>query len=300
MRGLSRREFLGGTAGLTAAAVLGPSQRPASAATTPLAGATVDQASYGAGNIVKDADIFDGYVGMPMARTLQKIYLSPRVFPTAPSSKMTQLAAVGCQFLVSIKPTKTMAPFEQHRLQQWLAMMKNAGLSFRVILFSEANDRAFLNQAEWLTYWQFYAPTIQAAGIPCCYDPGCNPSAITRAQEYFPSSPAPDELWMDYYATSFRGGARIDELISQARAAGISAGLAEWGWHAGPSLLNPMSMPWWNYYCNYLVHLAGQGNLALGTVYFDAAVGLRENVIATADDPRIPGIQNVAKAVQLA
>jgi hypothetical protein len=61
-----------------------------------------------------------------------------------------------------------------------------------------------------------------------------------------------------------------------------------------------MSMPWWNYYCNYLVHLAGQGNLALGTVYFDAAVGLRENVIATADDPRIPGIQNVAKAVQLA
>ena len=34
-----------------------------------------------------------------------------------------------------------------------------------MILFSEANDRAFLNQSEWLMYWQFYAPIIQVAGV---------------------------------------------------------------------------------------------------------------------------------------
>jgi hypothetical protein len=178
-------------------------------------------------------------------------------------------------------------------------MMKNTGFSFRVILDSEANDRDFATQAKWLAYWQFYAPIIQAAGVPCAYNPGCNPNSILRAQDYFPSNPAPDELWMDYYATSFRGGTRIDQLISQARAAGISTGLAEWGWHAGPGVLNPMSIPWWNYYCNYLINLAGQGNLTLGAIYFDVAfANRRENVISAANDPRIRGIRNVATAVQ--
>jgi len=300
VRGLSRREFLGGTAGLTAAAALAPQLRTQAAVVPGLAGATLSAASYGVASILKAADIFDGFVGLPMAKTLQKIYLGRNQFPSTPSSKLTQLASVGCQFAVSVRPTLALAPFEQRKLAQWLDSMKNAGISFRVILYSEANNKVFRTAAQYLAYWQFYAPTIQAAGIPCCYDPGCNPQSISRALEFFPSDPAPDELWMDYYATSFRGGARIDQLIEHAQAAGIPTGLAEWGWHAGPGLTSPMIMPWWTYYCNYLANLAGQGKLSLGAIYFDAPGGLAQNIIAAANDPRIPGIQKVARAVQQA
>ena len=296
MRGLSRREFLGGAAGVAAVVALPPFY-PTRAAITPLAGATINLASYHVSNYVKAANVFDGYVGLPMGTAIQKIYLGHSEFPSDPGTKMSQLSAAGCQFLITIEPTKRMTPTERSRLAAWLAMLSGAGISYRVALWAEANNRAFATADEWQTYWSYYAPTIQAAGVPCCYDPGCNPKAIGRAEAYFPVSPAPDELWMDFYATSFRLGVRIDTLIAHARQAGIPTGLAEWGWHAGVAILNPMTMPWWNLYCSYLIHLAGQGNLGLGTIYFDSAVGGRAtDVIRSASDPRIPMIQQVAKA----
>jgi hypothetical protein len=58
-----------------------------------------------------------------------------------------------------------------------------------------------------------------------------------------------------------------------------------------------MTMPWWNLYCSYLIHQAGEGNLGLGTIYFDSAVdGRATDVVRSASDPRIPMIQQVAKA----
>ncbi len=86
MRGLSRREFLGGAAGVAAAVAL-PPFHPARAAITPLAGATVNLASYHVSNYVHAADIFDGYVGLPMATAIQKIYLGHDSFPSTPSDQ---------------------------------------------------------------------------------------------------------------------------------------------------------------------------------------------------------------------
>jgi hypothetical protein len=59
-----------------------------------------------------------------------------------------------------------------------------------------------------------------------------------------------------------------------------------------------MVMPWWNYYCNYLASLASQGSLPLGAVYFDSAAIRDIDIIASTQDPRIPGIQKLAAAVQ--
>jgi hypothetical protein len=296
LRGLSRREFLGGAAGVAAAVAL-PPFHATRAVSTPLAGATVNLSSYHVSNYVHAADIFNGYIGLPMATTIQKLYMGHGSFPSQPSAKMSQLSAAGCQFLITIEPSKKMTPTERSRLAAWLAMLTSAGISYRVALWAEANNRAFATQGEWQTYWSYYAPTIQAAGVACCYDPGCNPKAIGRAEEYFPADPAPDELWMDFYATSFRQGVRIDTLIAQAGQAGIPTGLAEWGWHAGVAILDPMTMPWWNLYCSYLIHQAGEGNLGLGTIYFDSAVdGRATDVVRSASDPRIPMIQQVAKA----
>jgi hypothetical protein len=297
---LSRRGFLGGAAGLAAVVALpqsGGSRAPA--AVTPLTGATVFLGAFSGGNYLTNAQDLDGFIGLPLGTTIQKIINGTGSFPTTPGPHITQLAAVGCQFLVSVAPSLTMTSSERTAMVNYLTMLTNAGISYRVILFSEANDTAFTTQQEWQAYWSFYAPAIQAAGIPCAYCPGCNINSIARAEAFFPSNPTPDELWLDFYATAVREGVRIDRMIALAQGVGISVGLAEWGWHAGGSQLNPMTMPWWTLYCKYLTQLGDAKKLGLGAVYFTgAAASPRLNVIASTSDPRIPGIRSVCSAVQ--
>lgn len=271
----------------------------ARAAVTPVAGASINPASYGTHNWVTAANIADGYIGLPLAKTMQKVYLSHGEFPTQPPGEMRELNSVGCQFLVSVEPSTTLTPTEQNRLSAFLTMLNQAGMNYRVVLYSEANNQAFTTASQWFTYWSYYAPVIQSAGVHCGYDPGCNYLAIARAQQFFPANPTPDELWMDYYGTAFRAGARLDTLIGIAQAAGVPAGMGEWGWSSGPVVFNPMSIPWWNDYCSYLINLAQTGRLGLGALFWaSTAQGRKDDVIGSANDPRIPGVRNVAAAVQ--
>jgi hypothetical protein len=262
-------------------------------------GATVSPSSYGVNNFLDAAHIFDGYVGLPMATTLAKVYLAAGEFPSRPGAEMTQLASAGCKFLVSVRPSTTMTPGEQSALANWLAMLSSHGLSYRISLYSECNDIGF-TVSEWQAYWRYYAPVIKDAGVVCAYNPGLNPSSAPRATTYFPADPAPDEVWMDYYATSFRGGTRLGSLLAMARANRVPTGIAEWGWSAGKVLFIPMVMPWWNAFCNYLIHLADERKLPLGAILFEARGpgGGGSGVIRSAHDPRIPMIQRVAQAVQ--
>ena len=296
MKGLTRRELINSTAGIAATAIL-PRSLGTRAVFRPLAGATVSRHTYHVSSYLDAANIFDGYARLPLAKTIQKVYLPVDQFGTQPPVQMTQLAAAGCQFLVDVRPSKKMTPTQRSLLAKWLAMLKSTGIPHHVLLYAECNNISFSTTEEWLAYWRYYAPAIKEAGVPCGYDPGCNSKAISRAEAFFPSRPAPDELWMDFYATAFRGGVRIDRLIAKAQAAGIPAGLAEWGWHAGSSDRHPMTMSWWNRYGTYLLHLAGEGKLRLGTIYFgSAAEGLAVDVITSAKDPRIPMIQKLAMA----
>jgi hypothetical protein len=299
-RGLSRREFVGCTAGIAAAATF-PSLQRTGAAVTPLTGATVNPGAYNVSTYLDAASIYNSYVGLPLATTFEKVYMNHGQFGTAPPLKMTQLAAADCQFLVSVEPSRTMTRTEQKLMASWIAMLKTSGMSFRVVLYSECNDKAFKTVGEWLPYWRYYAPVIKGAGVACCYEPGCGGTAVSRAEAFFPSSPAPDELWMDYYATAFRGGSRLDKLIAIAGAAGISAGLGEFGWSAGDApTTNPMTMPWWDKYCVYLSQLAIGGKLKLGAINFSAKANNKTvDVIKSPTDPRIPGIHEVVGAVRL-
>jgi hypothetical protein len=190
-----------------------------------------------------------------------------------------------------------MVASEQALLAKWLTMMNNSGIRYRVVLYSEANDKAFKTAPEWFAYWSYYAPVVKDAGVTLAYNCGCGFKALPRAEAYFPSNPTPDELWMDFYATSFRGGSRIDTLIGQANAAGIPAGIAEWNWSAGDLIFTPMTLPWWNAYCEYIGSLGSAGKLQLGTIFWNAiGKGGRADVIDSASDPRIPGIHRVAQA----
>lgn len=309
MRSLSRRGFLGGAAGVAAVAALplGSTRAAAAilrsgsaqAATTPLVGATISASAYGTTNFVDAANIFDGFVGLPMAKTIEKIYLGLSEFPSKPPVNMTELGNVGCQFLVSVKPSTTMTPSEQTRLANFLAMLNSHGLSYRVALFAECNDKGF-TMSQWLAYWSYYAPVVKDAGVACTYNAGCNPNSFLRALSYFPANPAPDELWMDFYGVNFRGGTRIDPLIAMAQSAGVPMGIGEWGWSAGSVEFAPMTMPWWNAFGNYMIGLANAGKFSLGAIFYEA-LGPRGNgsgVILSASDPRIPVIQKIAQAVQ--
>jgi hypothetical protein len=268
-----------------------------------LAGASVSLSAYHVKNYLRAANIYDNYVGLPLAKTIQKIYLPPGSLPSQPPLQMTQLAAAGCQFIVDVRPSKKRTSTEQNQLANFLAMLNSAGFSYRVALYAESDNPAsgFASPQEWFAYWSYYAPVVKSAGVLCDYDPGCSLFSQANAIAYFPSNPAPDELWMDYYATAFRNGERLDSLIALAKAASIKTGLAEWGWSAGPSTFVLMTMPWWNSYCNYLLHLVGEGNLTLGSAYFSGVLlHRRVNLINSSSDPRIPMIRKVSSAVQQA
>lgn len=305
MQGLSRRGFLYGAAGVAAAATLPSSlsaraavTSAARAAVTPLAGDTITPGTYGTQNAVDAANIADGYIGLPLALTIQKYWVEPSAFTQPTPERLTQLSASGCQFLISAQPSQQLSATEQSQLAAWLAMLKNDGIKFRVVLWSECNRTGFSSAQDWFRYWQYYAPVVKEAGISCGYCPGCG-FAPEPALEYFPSNPAPDELWMDFYTTGFRRGSRLDQLLALAQSKGLpTAGLAEWGWEAGNPVTNPITMPWWNEYCSYLINLAEEGHFGLGAILFGSKhETYTYNIIHTTSDPRIPMIRKVSDAV---
>jgi hypothetical protein len=300
MQVLSRRGFLGGAAGVAAAVALPPSHGTTQRGFTPVTGAIVNLGAYEVSSYLEAARIYNSYVGLPLAITFEKVYMSHGQFGPAPPVKIQQLAPAGCHFLVSVEPSRDMTSGERAVMAKWLAMLTRSGVSYRVALYSECNDKAFTDAGEWLPYWRYYAPVIKDAGVALCYEPGCGSTVLARAEAFFPARPAPDELWMDYYATAFRGGSRLGKLIAIAQAAGVPAGVGEFGWSAGKApVTNPMTMPWWDKYGTYLVGLAAKGKLKLGAMHYSAkAHGRTADVITGPNDPRIPMVHKVVQAVQ--
>jgi hypothetical protein len=301
MQTQSRREFIGGTAALAVGLALPLTQRP-SVTVPPLAGTTVNRGAYGVGTYLEAAKIYDGYVGLPLATTFEKVYMNHGQFGPGLPSKIAELAPSGCQFLISVKPSTSRTTSQQKAMAAWLALLKAKGIRFRMVLYSEPNDKAFLTAQEWLPYWRYYAPVIKDAGSTLVYEPGCG-GALARGEALFPSKPSPDEMWMDYYCTAYRGGSRLDTILGIAHAAEVPAGIGEWGWQAGSAKSpgKPPTMTVWDQYGAYLLGLIGARKITLGASYFNAKFGnLTSNVITGPKDPRIPMIQKLVKAVQAA
>jgi hypothetical protein len=305
---LSRRGFLTGAAGVAVAAALPSSSRVRAEAllpsrarpslAAPTAGATISPSTYPGQGALGAADLFDSYTSTSLAVTIQKFYATEVILAqTQLTSYMSQLSKAGCAFLVDLKPSRTLSSANQSGLSAWLKMLNKAGVKYRTVLYSEANNVAFATPQDWFTYWSFYAPVVKNAGVSCGYNPGMGTWAA-KAPAYFPSNPTPDELWMDYYCTGFRVGSRLDQIIAQAQSDGVTgAGVAEWGWQASDHPLDPITIPWWDDYSGYLIHLANEGHINLGGIYFGSQAGGRtNNVINNSADPRVLMIQRVSAA----
>ena len=98
MAGISRREFMGGAAAAAAAAAL-PVVRtePARAGVSgAVCGITVNKGAYGVSSYLTAAKIADGYVGLPLAVTFEKVYMGHGQF-TMPE-KVAELKPAGQVF----------------------------------------------------------------------------------------------------------------------------------------------------------------------------------------------------------
>src|ERR1700690_4076032 len=129
---LSRRGFLavGGSAAALAA-VAGPAaastrlRRPARArgrvaplqGGTTLVGSPVATAVYSATDRMAAANIFNGYVSLPGALTVQKCFFNEGDLPTYVSADITQLSAAGCKLIMCFRPSRKLITEDQQKLQ---------------------------------------------------------------------------------------------------------------------------------------------------------------------------------------
>jgi hypothetical protein len=314
---LSRRRFLLGSSAATAGALLasrdpsgagrplspgaqsGTAIRAMLAATTPamITGATVNPKVYHLSNWVEGAHIFDSYVGYPLAKTIQKIYMLEGQFYKEPlPDKITGLASVGCQFIVCVYPSRTTD--QSSELTTFLKLLTSKGIVYQVALTNEWNTKnKFPTPQDYLKYWKHYAPVVQAAGVPLCtlVCATSNKPRYAKIEPGFPTDPLPDRYWIDYYGTAYRFKIRLGGLIDQAEGYGVPSGIAEFGWSAGDGSL---TMEEWDKYCPYLARHAPR--LKLGCLYWGDPGADGQDAVTSADDPKIPGIQHVISAFQSA
>lgn len=292
----SRRGFLQGSSAIAAGAVLTPrgllsaGSRLAPRASAPLVtGATVNPSVYHLSDWAKAAKVFDSYVGLPLAAKIQKIYLKEGEYLTNPlPSHITSLARIGCQFIICFKPSRTTD--DTAKLAKCMQFLNQKGIVYRAVICQEWNTRGKFTPQEYKSYWRKYAPVVKNHGVPACYlvCASSTKAAFNKIEPGFPTSPLPDQYWIDYYGEAYRFNVRIGGLLDQADSLGVPAGIAEFGY----AVAFPKTMSWamWEKYVPYLAGLAPR--MPLGCLYF----GCRDlNTVTSASDRKIPGIQHVIK-----
>jgi TAT (twin-arginine translocation) pathway signal sequence len=298
---LSRRQFLRGSSAAAAGALLLPHGLPAPvtashAVSARITGATVSPWPYGLTGWLAAAKLFDSYVALPLAVTIQKIYMQEGQYYTSLPPHIKQLAKVGCQFIICVFPSRTTD--DSAKLANFLKFLNSSGIVYQVALVNEWNTHNhFADGQAYRTYWRHYAPVVKAAGVPLCnlVCASSSATAYNKIQPGFPTSPLPDRYWIDYYATAYKFKVRLDTaggLLDQAEGYGVPVGIAEFGWAAGGGTL---TMADWDRYCPYLAGLVPR--LPLGCLYWGAVHnGLTYDVVTGPDDPKVPGIQQVINA----
>lgn len=262
-------------------------------ASTTLTGATVNPTVYQMTNWVQCAKTFDSYVGYPLATTIQKFYMKEGHYPTGRLPlRITQLAKIGCQFIVCVFPSTTTDQSSQ--LGDFLQLLNSNGIVYQAALVNEWNcGDTFATPQAYQDYWSQYAPVVQSAGVSVAslVLASSNRAAFAKIEPGFPTDPLPDAYWIDFYATGYGSKVRLDApggLLDQAENYGVPVGIAEFGWSA--TGLSP-GIEVWNEYCPYLAGLAPR--LPLGCLYWGSGT---VNAVTGPDDPKIPGIRQVISA----
>src|SRR5437764_12929771 len=215
---LSRRKFLLGSCAAVVGGLLTPGgasgmvTRPrltarglsawAGFGPTPITGATVNPTVYQMTNWLQAANTFDGYVGSgyTLAKTIQKFYMVEGRYPTQLPLRITELAKVGCQFIICVYPSRTTDQSSQ--LTSYLQLLNSHGIHYQIALVNEWNCKdKFATPQAYLDYWGRYAPVVKNAGasVASLVLATSNKAAFDKIEPGFPTPPnypLPDAYWI--------------------------------------------------------------------------------------------------------
>lgn len=269
------------------------------AGTRGLVGATVGAANYPGTDETQASNMFDRFVGRPMAANVQKIYYQEGTWPSGIPAKDQEILNLGAKLLISFKPSRTPSPSEKANLAAAINMYKKANAVFDVTLWQEANDgSAFSQGSDYRAYVNYYGPTVHAAGIPLVYDPGAGGGAASW-KAYYPGDSMIDKIMIDYYGSAWLSGTRLDAIAAIADGASPpkSLGLGEWNdTAASPGKLTTSQF---GDYVNYLINFFsarlsnGRSN---GDIIFwmgDNAVNIPADQILSSSDFKVPYVQKL-------
>jgi hypothetical protein len=293
----------------------GGSGGPSSGSLFNLIGATVQNAPTpeygGATDRLIVAQTLNTYLSAGLATPLapatviQKWYFNVGSYPTTMDADMTELHSVGCKFLISYKPD--LAPYTTAHDNAFLASMnalKGLGVDFQVVIWQEANDPGFspFTAAEYIDYFNHYAPIVHAAGKLAVYDPGAHP---TSAAAFYPGDALVDWVVSDHYCAHFgssvSGGFTAVEALANNANPPKPLGLGEWG-----TAINPADQPtqteWEGFTQQILTTFAsrpaaGKANawiLGFNTAHRPTGVNVIQNSVHVAPASAGGTIQNIA------
>src|SRR5262249_32989146 len=116
----------------------GTGPRPARPPPAEVTGATVSPWAYGITSWVQAAKRFDSYVRLPLATTIQKIYMREGEYYTGPVAvRIASLARAGCQFIICVYPSRTTD--ERAKLAGFFRLLRSKGIVYQAALVNEWN-----------------------------------------------------------------------------------------------------------------------------------------------------------------
>jgi hypothetical protein len=302
---VDRRSFLyraGVAAGMLTAAgsLLARASDARAAGVRGLVGATIGTANFPAGTTETQAsEDFDGYVGRPMAATVQKIYYQEGSWPSTIPTKDREVIDLGAKLLISFKPSRTLSMSEQQNLANAIDMYKTAGATLDVTLWQEPNDGgAFSHGSDYASYVDYYGPTVRAAGVPLVYDAGAG-GGESSWTAYYPGGSMIDKIMLDYYGSAWLGGTRLDVIANIADSANPPKplGLGEWNDTATSSvaLTSKQFGEYVNYLINFFTARLNDGKTNGDIIFWmgNNAVGLSADQILSGSDFKVRLVQKL-------
>jgi hypothetical protein len=245
---------------------------------------------------------FDGFLGnRPFCYNVQKVYFEEGQWPTDINDPQPvgSLGGAGIALYISLKPLRlplspAQGEAEKGKLAQAIEMFQDANVSFKVILWQEANlfgaKGAFATPDDYKAYVAFYGPVVQAAGVQLVYDPAF--ASPKDATAYYPGKELTDEIIVDYYCTDhLRFGTvatdAFNTLEQIADRDGLRFGVGEWGQTDGAELPTVAQFTSWarTEILNRFAARLSAGKPNGAAIWYDAGRG--GNVIDGSTDPAV-------------
>lgn len=248
-------------------------------------GATLELGAFPPGTTWAEAIAdWERYTGTTIKAS--KVFVPPRVFPTSISSEISTFIRRGIKALLSFKPAcDPPVKTDLAALDRTLQMYRNAGLTAAVTLWQETEQRV-MTPYRFRRVFEYYGPAVRKY-YPLVFDaPGSG--GHTNWTDYYPGDSLVDAVAVDYYATAYVAGNRLDAIAAIADQANPPKPFGIWEMGNGGATPSPTKTQVRSYF-SYIQSLmagrlqAGKRNAAM--VWYN---GTGPSMICSSSDYRVP------------